>query len=117
MGWDDAAYTWFDTICHCIQVQRETDKSKNLELTFQQKATQEYATLRVVQELEIDIRNHQEKCLKIDQRSSGGCLNCRFEWLGLMNQSLYKQDVKINTIRGVTVSGQIYKHGQCDLIE
>ena len=45
MGWDDAAYTRFDTICHRIQVQCETHKSKNLELTFQQKATLEYATL------------------------------------------------------------------------
>ena len=46
MGWEDAAYTRFDTICHRIQAQRETTHSKNLEQTFQEKATLEYATLR-----------------------------------------------------------------------
>jgi len=46
MGWHEDAYTRFDLICRRIQQQRITLQSKQLELRFQQKATEEYATVR-----------------------------------------------------------------------
>ncbi len=45
MGWDDQAYSRFDTLCRRIQMQRQTAHSKHLEQRFQQKATFEYATM------------------------------------------------------------------------
>ena len=46
MGWHEAAYTQFDLICRRIQQQRSTIQSNQLELQFQQKALEEYATMR-----------------------------------------------------------------------
>jgi hypothetical protein len=46
MGWHEDAYCKFDAICRRIQSQRETAQSKNLEKTFQDQATTEYATMR-----------------------------------------------------------------------
>ena len=46
MGWHEDAYLRFDQLCRLVQQQRATVESKNLELTFQNKATLEYATMR-----------------------------------------------------------------------
>jgi hypothetical protein len=46
MGWHEDAYKQFDSICRRVQQQRSTIQSKQLELRFQQKATEEYATIR-----------------------------------------------------------------------
>ena len=45
MGWHEDAYSRFDQLCCHIKYQWETSKSKHLELTFQQRATVEYATM------------------------------------------------------------------------
>lgn len=45
MGWHEDAYSKFDQLCRIVQSQRQTAQSKNLELTFQQRATLEYATI------------------------------------------------------------------------
>jgi hypothetical protein len=46
MGWDDEAYKRFDLICLRIQQQRSTIQSQQLEIRFQEKASEEYATMR-----------------------------------------------------------------------
>jgi hypothetical protein len=46
MGWHEDAYTRFDLLCRNIQIQRGSSQSKDLEASFQQKATKEYATMR-----------------------------------------------------------------------
>ena len=46
MGWHEDAYTRFDLICRRIQQQRSSLHSKQLEQRFQQKALEEYATMR-----------------------------------------------------------------------
>lgn len=46
MGWHEDAYKRFDLLCRRIQLQRGTNKSKQLEIHFQQKALEEYATMR-----------------------------------------------------------------------
>jgi hypothetical protein len=46
MGWHEDAYKRFDLICRRIQHQRSSIQSKHLELHFQQKAMEEYATMR-----------------------------------------------------------------------
>ena len=46
MGWHEAAYTRFDLICRRIQQQRSSLHSKQLEQRSQQKALEEYATMR-----------------------------------------------------------------------
>ena len=70
MGWEDAAYLRFDTICQRIQVQRETNQSKSLELTFQQKATLEYATLRGGTRAR---HQHTEPSRKVFNELASGC--------------------------------------------
>jgi hypothetical protein len=45
MGWHDDAYTRFDLICRTIKSQHTSEQSKQLEIAFQQKATEEYATM------------------------------------------------------------------------
>jgi hypothetical protein len=45
MGWHEDAYTRFDILCRTIQQQRNSAQSKRLEVTFQRKATEEYATM------------------------------------------------------------------------
>jgi hypothetical protein len=46
MGCHEDAYKWFDLICQRIQQQRSTIQSKQLELHFQQQATEEYANMQ-----------------------------------------------------------------------
>jgi hypothetical protein len=46
MGWHEDAYKWFDLICQWIQQQHSTIQSKQLELHFQQQASEEYATMQ-----------------------------------------------------------------------
>jgi hypothetical protein len=45
MGWHEDAYKRFDLVCRSIKIQRSTQQSMQLKLRFQQKATNEYATL------------------------------------------------------------------------
>jgi hypothetical protein len=46
MGWHEDAYTRFDYICRRTQQQRSSPHSTQLELRFQKKALEEYATMR-----------------------------------------------------------------------
>jgi hypothetical protein len=46
MGWHEDAYTRYDYICRWTQQQRSSPHSTQLELRFQKKALQEYATMQ-----------------------------------------------------------------------
>jgi hypothetical protein len=45
MGWHEDAYSRFDNLCRSVQQQRNSTQSKRLEVVFQRKATEEYATM------------------------------------------------------------------------